>query len=104
MPVSLSYEYAMPNKLFEATLSGNPIIASDLIEMGPFINDNRLGLTYSAESPDDCVEKMMDLVRRYPEFERDAGRQRELEEKFAWEAQEKKLLSMYEEMMSEKSK
>lgn len=100
MPVTLSYEYAMPNKLFEAMFSGNPIIASDLLEMGPFIHDNRLGLTYSAESPDDCVEKMIELITRFPEFERSRQRQSELETTYAWEAQEKKLLDMYQELFS----
>lgn len=100
MPVTLSYEYAMPNKLFEAMLSGNPIIASDLMEMGPMIHNEKLGLTYSAESPDDCMAKMVELVDRYSDFERGPQRQRELEEKYAWEAQEKKLLAMYEDMLS----
>lgn len=98
MPVTLSYEYAMPNKLFEAMLSGNPIIASDLLEMGPFIHDNRLGLTYSADDPDDCAEKMMDLIARFPEFERSPERQRELEQAYAWEAQEQKLLEIYRDL------
>lgn len=98
MPVTLSYEYAMPNKLFEAMFSGNPIIASDLLEMGPFIHDNKLGLTYSADSPDDCTEKMIELITRFPEFERSRQRQSELEHAYAWEAQEKKLLEMYKEL------
>lgn len=101
MPVTLSYEYAMPNKLFEAMLSGNPIIASDLLEMGPFIHDNGLGLTYSADSPDDCAEKMIELITRFPEFERSPQRQSELEAAYAWEAQEKKLLEMYRELFSD---
>lgn len=101
MPVTLSYEYAMPNKLFEAALSGNPIIASDLLEMGPFIEENRLGLTYAAHSPDDCVEKMMHLISNFSDYERGAERQLELKQKYAWEAEEKKLLAMYEDMLAE---
>ena len=99
MPVTLSYEYAMPNKLFEAMLSGNPIIGADLMEMALFIAENRLGLTYQADSPDDCVEKMIDLIIRFPEFERSAEQQSELARKYAWEAQEKVLLAMYDDML-----
>lgn len=101
LPATLSYEYAMPNKLFEAAMSGNPIIGSDLIEMGPFIENEGLGLTYKADSPDDCAEKMMYLIDNYEKFHRDAERQHKFCMDYAWEAQEKKLLAMYEEMLSE---
>lgn len=100
IPVTLSYEYAMPNKLFEAMLSGNPIIGSDLMEMAPFIDENRLGLTYQADSPDACAEKMIELITRFPEFKRSAEEQRVLAEKYAWEAQEKTLLTMYDNMLA----
>lgn len=100
IPATLSYEYAMPNKLFEAMLSGNPIIGSDLMEMAPFIAEHRLGLTYQADSPDDCVERMIELITRLPEFARSPARQRELADRFAWEAQEKTLLAMYDEMLA----
>lgn len=95
LPVTLSYEFAMPNKLFEATLSGNPIICADLLEMGPFVTENSLGLTYIADKPDDCATKMLELIRNYEQFERSDARQAELSDKFSWEAQEKKLLAMY---------
>lgn len=100
MPVTLSYEYAMPNKLFEAMLSGNPIIASDLIEMGPFVRENGLGVTFNPESVEDCLEKMIDIVESYKIYKRSPQRQEVLENKFAWEAQERKLLAMYSEMLS----
>ena len=100
IPVTLSYEYAMPNKLFEAILSGNPIIGSDLMEMAPFIEQHRLGLTYQADSPDDCVEKMIQLITCFPDFHRSTERQTELAEEYSWEAQEKVLLAMYEDMLS----
>lgn len=98
IPVTLSYEYAMPNKLFEATLSGNPILCSDLMEMGPFVEDNHLGMTYQADSPEDCASKMVEMISHYAEYERHPERQRELEDAFAWEAQERKLLAAYDDM------
>ncbi|GLP87864.1 glycosyltransferase [Tritonibacter mobilis] len=98
LPVTLSYEFAMPNKLFEATLSGNPIICSDLLEMGPFVSENSLGLTYSADSPEHCAVKMLELIKNYGQFERSVARQIELNEKYSWEAQERKLIAMYQEL------
>ena len=91
-------EFAMPNKLFEATLSGNPIICSDLLEMGPFVSENSLGLTYSADSPEHCAVKMLELIKNYGQFERSVARQIELNEKYSWEAQERKLIAMYQEL------
>ncbi|MDB4558948.1 glycosyltransferase [Amylibacter sp.] len=101
IPVTLSYEFAMPNKLFEATLSGNPIICSDLAEMGEFVTDNKLGLTYKADRPDDCAMKMLELIKNYDKFERSKSRQQELATQFSWEAQERKLLAMYDELLAE---
>ena len=98
MPVTLSYEMAMPNKLFEATLSGNPIISSDLVEMGAFVENHELGLTYRADDVDHCAERILEMITRYSEFERDAKRQRELENAWAWEAQERKLFELYENL------
>lgn len=102
MPVTLSYEYAMPNKLFEAMLSGNPIIASDLVEMGPFVRDNGLGVTFDPESIDDCLAKMVELIEQPARFRRSSERQAELASRFAWEAQERTLLAMYDQMLAER--
>lgn len=103
LPVTLSYEMAMPNKLFEATLAGLPILSSDLMEMGPFVRDNKLGMTFDPARPDDCLEKMIALVDNYESFRRSPERQIELAKKFSWEAQREKLLAMYEDMLSKDS-
>lgn len=99
LPMALSYELAMPNKLFEATLSGNPILGSNLTEMGAMIRKERLGLTFDPSDPDDCAEKMLELVRRFPDFKRDADRQSELTAQYAWEAQEQRLIDTYSDML-----
>ena len=99
LPITLSYEYAMPNKLFEAMLAGNPIIGADLMEMGSFIEEHGLGLTYAADDPEDCAAKMLDLLNDVPRFQRSPARQRELAEQFAWEAQERQLLDLYDAML-----
>lgn len=101
LPVTLSYEYTMPNKLFEATFSGNPILCSDATEMGPFVLDHGLGETYVADSPEDCATKMIEMVSRYHEYERGQERQRELEKAYGWEAQERKLLDVYKEILGD---
>lgn len=41
--ISLSYEYSLPNKLLEATMSGIPTIVSDLPEMRRFVKERDCG-------------------------------------------------------------
>jgi len=95
IPVTLSYEMAMPNKLFEAVVSGNPIIGADLVEMGPFITDNELGLTYQADDPDECAMKIVELIHNYCKFERSPEKQQVLWDKVSWENQGDKVLEAY---------
>ena len=42
-PISISYEQALPNKLFEYALAGLPIIASNLPEIEKIINKYSIG-------------------------------------------------------------
>ena len=102
-PTSLSYEYCMPNKLFEALHSGLPILASDLCEMGPFVRNQNLGLTFAADEPDDCANKMLTLIDRYTDFEDEAHQRIELSKIYSWEEEEKKILEIYNSLSCDKS-
>jgi glycogen(starch) synthase len=102
MPVTLSYNFAMPNKLFEAMLAGLPIIGSDLIEMGTFIRNNGLGLTYTSDKINDCVSTMKTLITHFARFHRSLDRQHELAKTYSWEAQTPILLSLYNYLTTSK--
>lgn len=45
-----SYFYAMPNKLFESTMAGLPVVASNYPGMGKFVTDNKMGIICDPES------------------------------------------------------
>ena len=101
-PKALSYEYAMPNKLFEATLAGLPILGTDLTEMGQFIRDNGLGRTFIPGNIADLTEKLVMLLN---EKEKYIGAHRnEISRRFCWENQEEKLLAVFEEIKLKRSK
>ena len=47
----LSYEYAMPNKLFEMTFAGLPVIAGNLSNMVEYIEGNNVGIIMDEKDP-----------------------------------------------------
>ena len=61
-PVSKSYYYSLPNKLFESIQSETPVIASDLPEMKRIVEGYRIGLLCSPgdiRAFCDCVDRML---------------------------------------------
>lgn len=92
IPETLSYDYAMPNKLFEAALAGLPILGSDLAEMGPFIREHALGQTYDSRSPDAFSTALTSLMGTQENLSRpETG----FAQRFSWEGQAEKLLALY---------
>lgn len=96
--VCLSYYYCMPNKLFESVLAGLPVSVSNLKDMKEFVEHWQCGLVFDETDPLDIAATLKKLYAQ-----RDAYRLRgERLEKFArlcsWEAQEKKLERVYEDL------
>lgn len=100
-PKALSYEYAMPNKLFEALLAGLPILGSNLTEMGPFIRENRVGRTFIPGDSDDLAQQLARIIIERDEYT-DNHREK-LTQKFSWEAQQKKLTDVFEKIDVERT-
>ena len=100
-PKALSYQYAMPNKLFEATVAGLPILGSDLAEMGPFIKNNNLGITYVPENISDLASKMDELLATKHIYDR--SHRREIALKYSWENQESKLIDVISSIETERA-
>ncbi|SFR64638.1 glycosyltransferase [Litoreibacter janthinus] len=98
IPLVLSYEFGMPNKLFEAILAGRPIVAADLVEKKKLIADNQLGVSYEADNTDELAAAFLEVALNYDTYIRSPERHEALVEKFCWEAQEKKLLEAYKSL------
>lgn len=98
IPVALSYDYAMPNKLFESMLAGLPILGARLAEMAPFIEEHALGVCYDPLSAQDFASGLEQLLVSGKAPRLSPGRRQELADRFSWEAQEAVLLDMYEHL------
>ncbi|MEM6407994.1 MAG: glycosyltransferase family 4 protein [Pseudomonadota bacterium] len=96
IPLVLSYEFGMPNKLFEAILAGLPIVAADLVEKKKLVAEHGLGMSYQADDTDKLAEAFLEVALNCEQYERGANRQAELKALFSWEAQERKLIAAYE--------
>jgi glycosyltransferase involved in cell wall biosynthesis len=92
-PISLSYQYCLPNKLFEYLMARIPILVTDLPEMGRLVRENGLGVTIeenSAEALSRAVEEAMKLDRSVVKKRLDRVRSI-----YCWENQEPVLLQAY---------
>ncbi len=97
IPVALSYEYAMPNKLFEAMLAGLPILGSCLTEMSKTITAHSLGESFAHGNSEDFAGKLKLILS---DRDRYLGATREAAiDQLCWETQENVLLSMFEDVL-----
>jgi len=49
-PISVSYQYALPNKLFEYSMAGIPTLASNLFAIKEIIDNNPIGKAIPQDS------------------------------------------------------
>lgn len=95
-PVSRSYYYALPNKLFEAIQSEVPMVASDLPEMKRIVEGYEIGLCCApgdAEAADACLTKLL-TDRDF--YDRCRKNLKTAKESLCWEKEKKVLLNAYE--------
>jgi len=93
-----SYLYAMPNKLFEYTMAGLPVIASNYPDMGKFVTENKMGITCDPESAESISAAINTLVSDPQLREKFAEGARIARTKFNWANEQKKLLKIYSQL------
>ena len=61
-PVSKSYYYALPNKLFECIQSGIPVVGSDLPEIKRIVNEHKVGTIAKPDDSDSIASAVKELI------------------------------------------
>ena len=60
--VSLSYYYALPNKLFEYIMAGVPVLASNFPQMEEIVRRYQVGYTIDPENQEELIRLLQKLV------------------------------------------
>jgi glycosyltransferase involved in cell wall biosynthesis len=93
--VSLSYRFAMPNKLFEMAFAGIPLVVSNLPEMGRFVSENSIGATVDQTDPKSIAAAITAVYAARESYALEPQRLSELTGKYSWPVQAQKLTELY---------
>jgi len=61
--ISMSYYYALPNKLFEYIMAGVPVISCSLPQMKKIVEDYNVGVCINAENEEDVYIGIKDFIK-----------------------------------------
>ena len=98
IPITLSYQYAMPNKLFEMALAGLPIVNSDAADSARFVRENGLGVIFQHSNPVSCAAAIEGVCANLDMFKPTSERLAELRDQFGWSRQAQALNALYDRM------
>jgi glycosyltransferase involved in cell wall biosynthesis len=93
-----NHEMAMPNKLFEYSLGGLPVLVSDMSSMREFVGQFGIGESFEAGNPDDLAEKAKLLLSRTDKY-RERLASPTFKQEAAWSGQADKLRALYGELL-----
>lgn len=94
--VCLNNYYCAPNKLFEYTMSGLPVLVSNLYELSRLCTQYSFGVVVENNGTEGIMQAVEALMEMDDEKMRENARL--FAEKFAWEKQEKVLLAEYSKL------
>ena len=96
--VCLSYYFCMPNKLFESTFAGLPLIVSKLKDMNDFISEYKCGLSVDINNQLDLSKKIEEVLNNKNKYKLTQKLFSLIKSKYSWEVQEKKIIDLYKEI------
>lgn len=90
--MSLSYYYALPNKLFEYIMAEIPVIVSNLPQMKKIVEDHNVGLVVDLDNPDELVDAIKQLTENEILYNKFKENCRTVSQGLNWENEVKNLL------------
>jgi len=90
-PVGLSFQYSLPNKLFDYIHNELPILASPLLEVKKLINKHDVGILIESHNPEHIAEKIRRLLADEDRIASIKNNQRMIKENYCWENERQKL-------------
>ncbi|HEX2983612.1 MAG TPA: glycosyltransferase [Ignavibacteriales bacterium] len=94
--ISISYYYALPNKLFEYIMAGLPVISSDLPQMKKIVEEYDTGYVLQMKSPDELKVVLEKLINSPEELTALKKNSLEAAKILNWENEYKKLSNLLE--------
>lgn len=91
-----SYNYAMPNKLFDYFMGGLPVIVSNLKEMSNFVKKHDVGYVIEKDKADEALRIFSNIDNK--SSDRFISNVTEVSESYNWEEQEKILIKIYQNL------
>jgi len=92
---SLNNDFCFPNKLLDSVLAGLPVAVSNLTELRGFIREHGVGVVMDQSDPRSIAAAIRTLLCRRDHYQPTAVKISEIEGRYGWAAQERKLLGLY---------
>ncbi|MFY9242925.1 MAG: glycosyltransferase [Polaribacter sp.] len=90
-PLGLSFQYSLPNKLFDYIHAEIPIIAGNLIEIARIVNEYKVGVLVDDYSPETIAKSIHTLLNDKTLLLEIKENQQKAKEILCWEIESKKL-------------
>lgn len=92
--ISVSYYYALPNKLFEYIMAGLPVAVSRLPQMEKVVNDYDVGVCVNLEKEDELLLKLNETINDRVVYGKYKANTRAASKELNWDTEIKKLFSI----------
>lgn len=99
-PVTLSYRYCMPNKLFELSFANVPIISNKLDEIEMYLAELGNGEIAEFDNKAALAYTMFRMLQEKDRYVMTPDALRRMHDKYSWASQGRKLVSIYDAVLA----